>query len=376
MADNGEAGIEAESSSIETESSSMKTEAPSTRPAPEMKSFADTMGSNDPEIRDVWICNDGIHHDTCIPGVPKVFEASVLEGRALYVLGVLPNWQLPAFQAIFKDCGRIVQCPNLIDIDAEGVFRWVVMSTAEEAEYVLKHINGMSLAGRVLRVCRALPPGASLVFHQGLSIENFIMNWEVNLLNLESKPSTPTPPPSAKSPALTIQPPTPQASHAHPQPTAATEPQARRLTPVSEGSNLSRSSSPAKHGTTDGFMPQTVTWANVVKAAKEEQGDFSIKPHLGKLPGSAPRLNPVGRIPNVNNTRPAESMAEQMRVVFLLNVPDSLTVADISHAVREGSLVSQSNNTPITCFQKLTLWFYSTASASVSISSRARDTPD
>jgi hypothetical protein len=33
-------------------------------------------------------------------------------------------------------------------------------------------------------------------------------------------------------------------------------------------------------------------------------------------------------------------MAEQMRVVFILNLPQNMTLADISDAIKEGSVVS------------------------------------
>lgn len=327
MADNREAGLEALCAS--------------TMPAPEMKTYFEATGHNVPDAVDVWICDAGLDPKTVIPGIPKAYEQGALEGRALYVLGVLPNWQLPAFKAIFKNCGRIEQCPNLIDLQSGGVFRWVTMSTAKEAAVVLETLNGMTLAGKVLRICRALPPGATFVFSEEYPLEKFL-EWQISPPGTRSEASAPTPPAVEHQPFLTVQPPTPTTSHAHPMPSDAQE---QHLPAVSEGSTVSSGSSPAKHGTTDGFVPHVVSWANIVKTAREEKGDsIDGAKAQGKPPGTAPRLHPVGRIPNVNNSGPAESMAEQMRVVFLLDIPERLTLTHISDAIKEGSLVSKSQS--------------------------------
>jgi hypothetical protein len=55
---------------------------------------------------------------------------------------------------------------------------------------------------------------------------------------------------------------------------------------------------------------------------------------------AAPRLRPIGRIPSIAESR-EEPQVEQSRLVFLLGLPQNITLEDVSDAVREGPLVSK-----------------------------------
>lgn len=93
------------------------------------------------------------------------------------------------------------------------------------------------------------------------------------------------------------------------------------------------------------------TWANVLgQPSSPGHSKINLRPdqHLTQ-PHTAPRrLVSIGRIPEVEDIRSAresseeleESQTEQMRVVFLLNLPQSITVTDISDAIREGPICS------------------------------------
>ncbi|RDW82724.1 hypothetical protein BP6252_03836 [Coleophoma cylindrospora] len=93
------------------------------------------------------------------------------------------------------------------------------------------------------------------------------------------------------------------------------------------------------------------TWANVLgQPSSPGHSRIDIGPvrHRAKPSSTPRRLLSVGRIPEVDNIRSVressgeveELQDEQMRVVFLLNLPQSITVTDISDAIREGPICS------------------------------------
>ncbi|RDW76050.1 hypothetical protein BP5796_06871 [Coleophoma crateriformis] len=93
------------------------------------------------------------------------------------------------------------------------------------------------------------------------------------------------------------------------------------------------------------------TWADVLgqpSSPSHSRIDIAPERHRAK-PSTAPRrLVSVGRIPEVEDIRSIresseeteESQDEQMRVVFLLNLPQTITVTNISDAIKEGPICS------------------------------------
>jgi len=81
------------------------------------------------------------------------------------------------------------------------------------------------------------------------------------------------------------------------------------------------------------FITQAASWANIAGSVGEEVKTIDIRSEK-----AVPRLNPVGRIPSVTGVgrRASESMVDQMRLVFLLNIPHNITIADVSNAIKEG----------------------------------------
>jgi hypothetical protein len=87
------------------------------------------------------------------------------------------------------------------------------------------------------------------------------------------------------------------------------------------------------------FVPVATSWANIASAANPSTSVVELHPVTRSASG---RLLSIGRIPTVVRTERAivhESQSEQMRVVFLLNLPHNLTMKDISDGVKEGPLV-------------------------------------
>lgn len=309
---------------------------------PQLISFEDATGDRHPDGPDVWLSTLGIKASDVLPGMPMPYLQDVLDSRALYALGVPHDWQVLAFKEIFRHCGEVIKCPCVIDLKSEQVFRWVIMGSSEEAAAVLRDINGLQLAGEIVRFCRALPPGAAFTFSEEYPLYEFL-KWDLKPPALTTQGSglhDPIIPVMPQPVAVVIQPPTPATIHAHPahpdiqeeQPPAVLQPtslprQELRLTTSSLA---------------DDFVPQAVTWANIVRA-REGTGatNGSLSKTAMKLPGSGPRLSTVGRIPSFTRPRVVETLAQQMRVVFLLKIPHHVTLTNISDAVKEGSLVSR-----------------------------------
>jgi hypothetical protein len=305
-------------------------------------SYQEATGHAHPDGPDIWISSGGIDSFNVLPGMPKVYLKDVLEGRALYVLGVPLNWQLPAFKEIFRNCGEVLKCPCVIDINSEQVFRWVIMNTPEEAAAAMRDLDGLQLLGQSVHLCRALPPGATFIFREDYPLKEFL-KWHMNPppITTQGVHSDPIIPALPQQPvAVVIQPPTPASVHANAtqpddddddkqQPPAVLQPK----NPVKQG---------AKHtivNIDDDFVPQAVSWANIVSA---RGGPRTMDMRAQSKPaGSNPRLQTIGRIPSINRTQVAETVAEQMRVVFLLDIPKHVTLTNISDAIKEGSLVGK-----------------------------------
>lgn len=79
------------------------------------------------------------------------------------------------------------------------------------------------------------------------------------------------------------------------------------------------------------------SWASIANAGPETKV-IDIAPASAVHPTN--RLRAIGRIPSGPNPSKTEPLADQMRVVFILDIPFNLTYDDVSHAVQEGPLRS------------------------------------
>lgn len=303
---------------------------------PKLTSYLEATGDGSPDGRHVWLTEAGMNVAKVVPGIPPAFEKEILESRALYVVGVPQSWQLLAFKQLFKACGTVDKCPCIIDLEAEQTFRWVIMSTEDEANTVMQRIDGMLLQGNTIRVCKALPPGDSFILSDEYPLERFLQwGWDSGRDPAEAGTvhGHPAPPatqqqlaPTSSQPASS-QPASSQPASSHPASSQPAAPEVKISAPATV--------QPAP----DGFVTQAASWANIARAARG--GSLTVDLHPESRPlNSAPRLHPVGRIPSISSTGNIEPMAEQMRVVFILNLPQNMTLADISDAIKEGSVVS------------------------------------
>ena len=96
----------------------------------------------------------------------------------------------------------------------------------------------------------------------------------------------------------------------------------------------------AAEGPTTGFVSQATTWASIAQImGSSPSRTIDLHPE-NKSVAAAPRLRPIGRIPSIAESR-EEPQVEQSRLVFLLGLPQNITLEDVSDAVREGPLVSK-----------------------------------
>jgi len=321
--------------------------------------------------RDTWITVDFLDVDRCIPGIPAAYKQEQQENRAVYIKGLFHGWQNEAFARLVANFGAMEKAPCLISLTSEHTFRWAIMATAADAEKLLTGMHWMMFHGQCLKTSMAIAPGRT-----------------VHLLTRRSSAQLPTPPytplhdlgeyvarghpshASNKDPKGKMKENIPLlAEYMTPTAKAGSAALLKEDTPslkdskfnpassaavaLKEPAGLSRSeviiriqassdteeeiahapSQPAP------FIPLATSWANIASAANPTTSIVELH-----SPRSASgRLRSVGRIPRVVRTERyadnQESQSEQMRVVFLLNLPNNLTLQDISNGVQEGPLV-------------------------------------
>ncbi|ESZ90054.1 hypothetical protein SBOR_9558 [Sclerotinia borealis F-4128] len=351
--------------------------------------FSLATGIYSPEDRDVYITYANIRPDQHVPGIPSPYTREQLERRALYIGGIPAEWQTPAFRRIFQIYGTVEKCPIIFDLTSQSTFRFVIMSTAEECRKARDTVHGFVLEHHVIYTADALP-SSSLVYLRRLD-----MNAPAPALQVEDedepeigdldvkvkderialskpyifgsgtldKPSTthrhPSPPliklPIVKvrevdfEDEVEIQPTTRKHRPAPLNLTGANNITSRRgsllLPPQSPFPTQSKFESIAE--TEEGasptptqpvFQTQASTWAAIVSSASPNGRNVDLHPDT---PRSGRRLNSIGRIPSIPAIKPVihESLSHQARVVLILNIPTTMTLSDISNAVREGPVV-------------------------------------
>jgi hypothetical protein len=344
-------------------------------PAPHMERFDDIM-KEQAGGHDTWITEEPLYLDTDIPAIPPAYAKEEAEGRAIYIRGVPAIWQNEAFRALVSGFGRVEKCPILISLGSEHTFRWVIMATAEGAQTVLNAMHYMQFQGNRLTTSMATKPGRTLHLVRSLDsaptkeqpVSSSTRGTEASTVHGHPSP-TPTaeiaekinknvavvaarsPSPVTKTNTVAIPVAIPKeftassstvalTAPAVPSTTAKPAPFGRTTTP-SAAATPATPAAPATEApatsSTDSSIPATTSWASIASAANPSTSVVDLHPE--NRPSSAGhRLQPIGRIPTVVRTE-IESQAEKMRVVFLLNLPNNVTLQDISNGVKEGPLV-------------------------------------
>lgn len=335
------------------------------------------------EGHDTWITEEPLHSDRCVPGIPAAYRLEQREDRAVYVKGVPHAWQNGPFEILVANFGEVDKVPCLISLGSEHTFRWAIMATAEEADNLLNGMHGMRFEGEYLTTSMATPPGRTIhllapltqaparppptppytPYHSlGAGLGAFLGApavhghpspasstdpQEKEKENLPPVTQYTTPAARAKSVAIPKEfTPSPRAPEFAPASRATTTPKGSLLSSnndagstTEKSTNSDATAAPATT-TPAPFVPISTSWANIASAANPNTGIVELHP-TRPVPS---RLQPVGRIPSVvrserHNIVIPESQAEQMRVVFLLNLPNNLSLQDVSNGVQEGPLV-------------------------------------
>jgi len=222
------------------------------------------------------------------------------------------------------------------------------METKEDAYTAMAAVHDMIFQDTKLLVCMALLPGKNLHLYKGLKGMGLAKSLttehpQADLASLHRHPSPVQPQSNVPSIALPIPKSPLTARKVSPQLTIKVpdldigqrSPALPPKSPFPDEQTVAGASGDTTPVTAV-FTTQVSTWANIAGAATPSTRLIDLHPEKEK----APRLHPVGRIPSVSNPKYAEPLTEQMRVVFCLNLPNNITLTDISDAVREGPVLA------------------------------------
>jgi hypothetical protein len=283
---------------------------------------------------DAWLSWANLSPDTVIPRIPRDYMRQHEEDRIIYVAGFTFACDCKHFLRWARELakGDIERTITIVDLESECTFRWLVMTTAQEAAKVLKAIHG-------LKVTMYKPRGdgtedeLTFMLRACQSASDTIVHYPPTTASLRenSVPDSPAVP--------TV--------HGHPSPHGHSV-----RGPVWTGNSSNSSSSVSiQENTAQSIaahasdVSQTVekttatpaSWANIAISANPDSEIINLHPPRHSI---GPRVKPAGRIPNAPGSVSDEPLIEQARLVFLLNMPLQTTLQNVSDAVLEGPLRS------------------------------------
>ncbi len=335
-------------------------------------------GSLPPHQDDIYVTNQKLVIGKDYPSIPSKYAQACEEKRALNVFNIPDHWTPAVVVKLFSAWVECVASPTIISLPTRTIFRWVVMIDNGAACSVKERLHGMRAGTDQLLLSWPYPPGPT---HSVVSRE--IAEFYIKIKQ-EKEAATaktqrhPTPrPETSASNTLAVQSPVQAAKRKSPPnpimadsdrkpttdsnvesvahdiatiniipPTPAVEEYPTDESPSSDDADMlvvgkrsvNASQQPVAAAASSSFIPAVDTWARIATAAVPKNSVIDIKPSLRSMSG--PRLNPVGRIPSLSGMKVGnEPMVEQMRLVFLLNLPTSVTLQEISDAIIEGPLM-------------------------------------
>ena len=324
---------------------------------------------------DTWITEEYLDVDRCIPGIPTAYKQEQQENRAVYVKGLPHGWRNEPFETLIENFGTIEKAPCLISFASEHTFRWAIMATAEDADMLLNGMHWMNFHGLHLTTSMAAPAGRTLHLLSSRTAAQLptpsstpFQGFGAHTMHGQPYPAPNTDPrektketvsfteyatPTTRARPVALPKeftPSPRAPEFNPSSNAATtsaEPSRLsrdeiiiRIEPSSDTEEEEEEEAIPASPPAAPFVPLATSWANIASAANPSTNIVELRPSRRSASG---RLRSVGRIPNVVRTERysdnGESQADQMRVVFLLNLPNNLTLQDVSNGVQEGPVV-------------------------------------
>lgn len=283
---------------------------------------------------EAWFSWCGLPGDRVIPAIPVKYHRYQQEGRVLYVKG-FPSRKTPKeVRDFFSIYGRVDKCVTIVDMVSGFSFRWVIMLDANHIRRIQWSVHGLMVDDKdddgndrtfVLRVC--LAEGCQHFVMSPRTNVDRAMNGDPALeYSVDRVDSSKSPPVRPKYPPRESKeevPPRREASIAAQEKSGAKTP------------DIIVTKAPEE------FVTRAETWARIARGANPASSAVNLHPQVATIARARPRAEsrtkPGFRIYRRLET---EQMIEQMRVVFLLDLPKNLKLQDVSDAVREGALRS------------------------------------
>jgi hypothetical protein len=314
--------------------------------------------------QDFWMTASRLKVARDSPCIPRPYEVEDEELRVLYITGLPNGMKRQEVLDLFAPYANIEKVVVLYSF-YHDTFRWLVFRTDDEADAFKKKFNGATYKDTQLQVIRQSlveeRRTTSIIF-KGESMEDWNFNGGLQELQdqldavwlqeiMEGGMEMQRPVAGLDGP-LSEQ----QTVHGHPEPstpvranedsTLADDESGTAGVPKIEVSatetavSTPASAATAVHTPLNNFVTQATSWANIVNASNLANRSIDTNPTNRERRPS--RLNSVGRIPTVAAIRAAnaESEKELMRVVFLIDIPNNITLQMVSDAIHEGPLRS------------------------------------
>ncbi|CAG8971157.1 hypothetical protein HYALB_00010132 [Hymenoscyphus albidus] len=321
---------------------------------------------------DSWLTNEGIDIRKVIPATPLAYNRDIEEERMLYILG-FPDLLTPIGMRNFindvTELNIVEKCVVVVDTVSQCSFRWVVLTSALAADYVIERCHNLMVVDwarpdleYTLHVCRAVGPRkhvniyaptspikAPVPITREIERRGRVLFQDTNPAPgraqqlpriIETVHGHPSPPQVVSSSPLHYSPP-------RRLPTPVQEPDEQMQTPKSWkpeddiGLDDDEEDEPPAPVSTFNktppqiFVTQAASWAAIANTANPNAQLIEL--HPGK---QANRSKSGGLTHVVAYGGSRETRDDTIRVVFLLDLPSNITTQDISDAIHEGPLRS------------------------------------
>jgi len=283
---------------------------------------------------DAWLSWANLNPDSVIPRIPQDYTCQHEEARIIYVAGFTFACDCKHFLRWARELGKgeIERTVTIVDLESECTFRWLIMATALDAAKVLSAIHGMKVTMYKPRE-DGTEDELTFTLRACYSASNTIVYCPSTTASLRenSVPDSPAVP--------TI--------HGHPSPRGHsihrpvwTGNSSSSGSSVSIQKNTAQSSAvqnPAvSHAAEKPTTTPTSSWANIAISANPDSEIINLHPPRQT---AGPWVKPARRIPNAPSPVSDEPLIEQARLVFLLDMPQNITLQEVSDAVLEGPLL-------------------------------------
>jgi hypothetical protein len=279
------------------------------------------------------------------------------EQRVVHLRGFPNRLSASEVKAYLFYVAKVEKVVALISLDND-TFRWLILRTKEEADQAINTLHDKVFEGRQVQALRATPTPERRTWSLAVKGESMAdWNFNGNLQDMQDKADEQwrRKQETRVESEMAVQTPRPQPQTIHGHPEPSTVVRASETSAPAVGSyqvavpkiqvsvtetELPPTPQTVIHNPLDNFVTQATSWANIANAANLENRIIDLHPEERERKPS--RLQSVGRIPTVASVRAAnaESEKELMRVVFLIDIPNNITLQMVSDAIREGPLRS------------------------------------